>query len=75
MNPFEIRAKLIEQADAYLKRQFELNFEFARRTFEELVKQGEKLEHEYKEYMPKMYTPEDVVKEAQKLYGFVKDVK
>jgi polyhydroxyalkanoate synthesis regulator phasin len=75
MNPFEIRAELLAQAQEYLKRQHELNTEFAKRTFDELVKQGQKLQADYKEYMPKMYTFEDVIAEANKLYGFVKDAK
>jgi polyhydroxyalkanoate synthesis regulator phasin len=75
MNPFEIRAELLAQAQEYLKRQHELNTEFAKRTFDELVKQGQKLQADYKEYMPKMYTFEDVITEANKLYGFVKDAK
>lgn len=75
MNPFEIRAELLAQAQEYLKRQHELNTEFAKRTFDELVKQGQKLQADYREYMPKMYTFEDVITEANKLYGFVKDAK
>jgi polyhydroxyalkanoate synthesis regulator phasin len=75
MNPFEIRAQLIEQASQFLKRQHEINTEFAKKTFDELVKQGQKVQADYKEYMPKMYTFEDVITEAQKLYGFVKDAK
>lgn len=75
MNPFEIRAHLIEQASQFLKRQHEINTEFAKKTFDELVKQGQKVQADYKEYMPKMYTFEDVITEAQKLYGFVKDAK
>ena len=75
MNPFEIRAKLIEQAQAYLAKQHELNTEFAKKTFDQLVAQGSKLKTDYQEYMPKMYTFDEVIKEANKLYGFVKDAK
>lgn len=75
MNPFEIRAKMIEHAQEYLTKQFETNTDFAKRAFEELVAQGEKVAGEWQSYAPKMFTFEDVIKEAQKLYGFVKDVK
>jgi polyhydroxyalkanoate synthesis regulator phasin len=75
MNPFEIRAQLIEQASDFLKRQHEINTEFAKKTFDELVKQNQKIQSEYKEYMPKMYTFEDVIEQAEKLYGFVKNAK
>jgi len=75
MNPFEIRAQLIEQASDFLKRQHEINTEFAKKTFDELVKQGQKMQSDYKEYMPQMYTFEDVIAQAEKLYGFVKNAK
>jgi hypothetical protein len=75
MNPFEIRAKLLEQAQTYLTKQHELNTQFAKQTFDQLVEQGAKLKTDYKEYMPKMYTFEDVIAEANKLYGFVNNAK
>lgn len=75
MNPFEIRAAMIAQASDFLKRQHELNTEFAKKTFDELVKQGQKVQADYKEYMPQMYNFEDVIEQAEKLYGFVKNAK
>ncbi len=75
MNPFEIRAKMIEHAQEYLEKQFEVNTEFAKRAFDELVKQGDKVAGEWQTYAPKMYTFEDVLEQAKKLYGFVNNVK
>jgi|GEM_PF-6777638 len=75
MNPFEIRAEMIAQASDFLKRQHEINTEFAKKTFDELVKQNQKIQADYKEYMPKMYNFEDVIEQAEKLYGFVKNAK
>lgn len=75
MNPFELRAQLIEQASDYLKRQHEINTEFAKKTFDELVKQGQKVQADYKAYMPVMYTFEDVINKAKELYGFVQHAK
>ena len=75
MNPFEIRAELIAQAADFLKRQHEINTEFAKKTFDQLVSQGQKVQSDYKAYMPQMYTFEDVVAQAEKLYGFVKNAK
>ena len=75
MNPFEIRAEMLKMAQEYLRKQQEINFEFAQDTFEQLVKEGKKVQEDWKEYAPKLYTFEDVLKEANKLYGFVKDVK
>jgi hypothetical protein len=75
MNPFEIRAQLVEQAADFLKRQHEINTEFAKKTFDQLVTQGQRVQADYKEYMPKMYSFEDVIEQAEKLYGFVKNAK
>jgi hypothetical protein len=75
MNPFEIRAQMLKMAQDYLQKQQEINLEFAQDTFEQLVKEGKKVTEDWQQYAPKMYTFEDVLKEAGKLYGFVKDVK
>jgi len=75
MNPFEIRAEMLKMAQDYLTKQQEINLDFAGRTFEQLVKEGKKVADDWQEYAPKMYTFDEVLKEANKLYGFVKDVK
>jgi hypothetical protein len=75
MNPFEIRAEMLRMAQEYLTKQQEINLDFAGRTFEQLVKEGKKVADDWKEYAPKMYTFDEVLKEANKLYGFVKDTK
>ena len=71
MNPFEIRAQLLEQAQTYLEKQQEINTTFAKKTFDQLVEQGAKVKSDYEAYMPKMYTFEDVIEKATKLYSFV----
>ena len=75
MNPFEIRAEMLKMAQDYLQKQQEINLDFAGRTFEQLVKEGKKVAEDWQSYAPKMYTFDEVLKEANKLYGFVKDVK
>ena len=75
MNPFEIRTQLLEMAKSYLEKQHEINTQFAKQAFDELVKQGQKVEADYKEYMPKMYSFDEVLTQAQKLYGFVSNAK
>ena len=71
MNPFEIRAQLLEQAQEYLTRQHELNTEFAKRAFDQLVVSGQKVQADYKDYMPKMYSFEEITAKARELYRFV----
>jgi hypothetical protein len=75
MNPFEIRAEMLKMAQDYLQKQQEINLDFAGRTFEQLVKEGKKVAEDWQTYAPKLYTFDEVLKEANKLYGFVKDVK
>ena len=75
MNPFEIRAQMLSMAQDYLQQQQEINLDFAGRTFEQLVKEGKKVAEDWQSYAPKMYSFDEVLKEANKLYGFVKDVK
>jgi hypothetical protein len=71
MNPFEIRAQLLDMSKQYLDKQFEINTEFARKAFEEAVKNGIAAHKKYEELAPKMYTFDDVIEQAKKLYGFV----
>jgi hypothetical protein len=66
---------MLSMAQDYLQQQQEINLDFAGRTFEQLLKEGKKVAEDWQTYAPKMYTFEDVLKEANKLYGFVKDVK
>ena len=75
MNPFELRAQMLSMAQDYLQQQQQINLDFAGRTFEQLVIEGKKVAEDWHQYAPKMHSLEDVVKEANKLYGFVKDVK
>jgi len=75
MNPFELRAQMLSMAQDYLQQQQQINLDFAGRTFEQLVKEGKKVTEDWQTYAPKMHSLEDVLKEANKLYGFVKDTK
>jgi hypothetical protein len=75
MNPFEIRAEMLKMAQDYLNKQQEINLEFAENAFEQLVKEGQKIQADYKQYMPTMFTLDDILAQAGKLYGFVKDAK
>ena len=75
MNPYELRAQMLSMAQDYFQQQQQINLDFAGRTFEQLVKEGKKVAEDWQAYAPKMHSLEDVVKEANKLYGFVKDVK
>ncbi len=73
MTPFELRAQLLKQAQEYLQTQYEHNLEFAKRSFDELVKTGKETQDQFATYMPCMYSFDEITQKANQLYGFVKE--
>jgi hypothetical protein len=71
MNPFEIRAEMLKMAQDYLEKQQEINTDFAKRAFDEMVKSGQKVAEDWEQYAPKMYDFSEVINKAKELYGFV----
>lgn len=71
MNPFEIRTQMLEMAKSYLEKQQEINTQFAKQAFEQLVATGQCVQNEWKDYAPEMYSFEEITKKAKELYGFV----
>lgn len=70
-SPFEIRTELLELAQEHVQAQYEANMEFARRTFEMLVAQGQEVQENFAKYIPTVYTFEDVMNKAKEMYAFV----
>lgn len=70
-SPFEIRADLLKMAQDYLQAQHDLNMEFAKKTFSEMVAAGKETQENIAKYLPKMYDFADITKKANELYGFV----
>jgi hypothetical protein len=70
-NPFEIRADMLAMAKEYMDKQYEVSWTFAQRTFESAIDAGKVANDQWKEYIPPMYSMEDLMKKAQELYGFV----
>jgi hypothetical protein len=71
MNPFEIRTQMLEMAKSYLEKQQEINTQFAKQAFDQLVVTGQCLQTEWKDYAPQMYNFDEITKKAKELYGFV----
>jgi hypothetical protein len=71
MNPFEIRTQMLEMATEYLEKQQEINTAFAKQVFDQLVVSGQKVQADWQEYAPKMYSFEEITEKAKQLYGFV----
>lgn len=70
-SPFEIRTRMLELAQEYLQQQYAVSVDFARETFDELVRTNQAAVTEWQRYAPKMYDFADILKKAQELYGFV----
>lgn len=70
-NPYEIRLDLLAMARDYLQSVADANERAARAAFELAVSQGTSLASDWSKFAPKGYSLEDVVKQAQELYGFV----
>lgn len=70
-SPFEIRTRMLELAQEYLQQQYAVSVDFARETFDELVRTNQAAVTEWQKYAPKMYDLTDILKKAQELYGFV----
>jgi hypothetical protein len=71
MNPFEIRTQMLEMAKQYLEQQQEINTQYAKQVFDQLVVSGQKVQADWKDYAPKMYNFEEITQKAKELYGFV----
>lgn len=65
-NPFEIRAEMLQMAKDYMDKQWEMNYFFTEKLFEE----GKKTAEEVQKAM-KPYSTDDLVKKAQEFYSFV----
>jgi len=70
-SPFEIRSDILNMAKDYLESQQQLTVMFAQQTFEAAVNAGKATMDQWKEYVPAMYSIDDLIKKAQELYGFV----
>ena len=65
-NPFEIRAEMLQMAKDYMDRQWEMNYNFTEKLFEE----GKKTAEEVQKAMTP-YSSEELMKKAQEFYSFV----
>lgn len=70
--PFELRFDVLTMSKDLLDRAYETNREIALRAFEAAGKNsGLEWFQTWEQYVPKMYTPEEIKKNAEMLYEFV----
>ena len=70
-SPFELRTDILQMAKDYMDQQYHTNMDFARRTFDVAVEAGKVSADQWKQYVPEMYSAEDLMKKAHEFYSFV----
>ena len=70
-NPFELRYDVLNMSKEMLDRAYETNREIAMRAFDLAGQNSEQAMAAWEKYVPKMYTPEEIKKNAEMLYEFV----
>ena len=75
MNPFEIRADLLDQARKHLTEQYEANLEFATDVMVKLYQEGMATAKQLADATPKYPTTDEILAKAKEFYGFVSNGK
>tara|TARA_R100000353_G_scaffold143741_1_gene102864 strand:- start:128 stop:361 length:234 start_codon:yes stop_codon:yes gene_type:complete len=70
-NPYEIRFDLLTMAKDMLDRQYEQTSNMAWSAFEKAAEQNKDVYKEMEKYVPKMFTPEEIIAQAEKLQSFI----
>ena len=70
-NPYEIRFDLLTMAKDMLDRQYEQASTMAWETMSKAMETNVTLYKDVEKYVPKMFTPEEVIAQAEKLQSFI----
>lgn len=70
-NPYEIRFDLLTMAKDLLDRQYEQSSNMAWEAFNKAMESNRELYKDVEKYVPKMFTPEEVIAQAEKLQSFI----
>ena len=70
-NPYEIRFDLLTMAKDLLDRQYEQSSNMAWEAFNKAMESNRELYKDVEKYIPKMFTPEEVIAQAEKLQSFI----
>ena len=70
-NPYEIRFDLLTMAKDLLDRQYEQTSNMAWEAFNKAMESNRELYKDVEKYVPKMFTPEEVIAQAEKLQSFI----
>lgn len=69
--PYEIRFDLLAMAKDMLDRQYEQSAAIAWQALEKGMETNKTLYKDLEKYVPKMFTPEEIIEQAERLQGFV----
>lgn len=70
-NPYEIRFDLLQMAKDMLDRQYEQSSTMAWEAMTKAMETNKDLYKNIEKYVPKMFTPEEIVEQAEKLQTFI----
>ena len=70
-NPYEIRFDLLTMAKDMLDRQYEQASTMAWETMTKAMENNAFIYKDIEKYVPKMFTPEEVIAQAEKLQSFI----
>ena len=74
-NPYQIRTDVLSMAKQMLDKAYDTQLEVAKTMMEQSKNNTELAMDAWKKYIPKMYTPEELKKQAETLYEFVSNNK
>lgn len=72
-NPYQIRTDVLSMAKQMLDKAYDTQLEVAKTIMEQSKSNTDLALEAWEHYIPKMYTPEEVKAQAEKLYEFVTD--
>ena len=72
-NPYQIRTDLLSMAKEMLDKAYDTQMQLANAAMDQYKDNAELALDAWKRYIPKMYTPEEVKAQAEKLYEFDTD--
>ena len=70
-NPYEIRYDLLQMAKEMLDQQYSTASSMYWSAFEKAAENNAEIYKEYEKYVPKMFSPEEVIAQAEKLQSFI----
>ena len=70
-NPYEIRFDLLNMAKDLLDKQYDQASNAAWSAFEKAAETNASIYKEIEQYIPRMFTPEEIISQAEKLQTFI----